>query len=165
MLKAIRILVILATLIGSLWWFNAGISKTNAIRDNGTTILLKLRPVDPRAFMQGDFMALAYDYAAHLVKVPDMDPVGILIFAYDENNVAKFKRIGNIETLSKNEIRIKYALENRRISIGHARYYFQEGTAKIYVGAKYGVFKVSEQGNMVLVGLADKEFVTLSAPN
>ena len=41
-------------------FFISQIKDLENIRRGGETILLDLRPADPRALMMGDFMALAY---------------------------------------------------------------------------------------------------------
>lgn len=164
MFKHFRVVVILGTLIGSLWWFNAGILKTNAIRETGETVLLKLKPVDPRALMQGDYMALAYDDDIFPKKSSDLAPTGTVILARDENKVGTYKRGDDGSTLLSDEVRVKYVLKQERANYGTARYYFQEGTATIFEDAEYGIFKVSLKGTMILIGLADENYKILSAP-
>ncbi len=157
-----RITIIVVALVAIIFKFTSGISAMNAIKEEGETLLLKLRPVDPRAFMMGDFMALAYDNAVTTSYHKGLNAQGLLVLHRDDNNVGTFVRLENETELSTNEIRVKYARKRLRTDIGNARYYFQEGTAEIFQNARYGVFKVSPNGYMLLVGLADKNFITIT---
>jgi len=158
MFKHIRIIIILATLAAILFKFITGITAMNKIKDEGETLLLKLRPVDPRALMLGDYMALAYDRSAFPKASKDLAPQGTLILNRDDHNVGTFGRIDDNPKMTNTEIRVKYALKRSRADFGSARYYFQEGTAESYEEAEYGVFKVSPTGHMILVALADEDY-------
>lgn len=160
----IRISVILIVLVAIIFKFTSGISAMNTIRDDGEDLLLKLRPVDPRALMMGDYMALAYDNSAMTMYDPGLKAQGVIILKMDEHKVGTYVRLDNDTPLSENEIKVKYALKGDRSDIGSARYYFQEGTAQTYEDAKYGVFKVSIAGHMVLVALADENYDAIT-PN
>lgn len=157
----IRISVILISLIVIIFKFTSGISAMNSIKDDGETLLLKLRPVDPRALMMGDYMALAYDDVAFTRYNEGLTAQGLLILKRDKNNVGSFSRLYDNTDLAAGEIKIKYALKGNRTDIGSARYYFQEGTAETYQDAKYGMFKVSPTGHMILVALADENHMAI----
>ncbi len=169
MFKLARIIVALAALVFSLYKFNTGIAAMNAVKQDGQTMLLKLRPVDPRALMLGDYMVLGYDRAAYPKARKGLPAEGTLILKLDENNVATFARRDNADEsgeaeLADNEIRVQYALKRGNANFGSARFYFQEGTAKTYEVARYGVFKVSSAGHMILVDLAGENFEILVPP-
>lgn len=154
----IRVFIILLGLVCSVAFVNSQIKTMSKINDEGEMVLLQLRPVDPRAFMMGDYMTL--DYAAGTLPVRDEEgpPSGQAIVSLDENNVATFVGLDKGE-LSTSEIRINYARDFRgRATYGGSRYYFQEGTAELYEAAEYGVFKVAPSGRALLVGLADENF-------
>ena len=160
--KLIRIIVILVALAAILFKFTSGISAMNKIKDEGADLLLKLRPADPRALMLGDYMALAYDRQIY----PDNDaaalPAGTIILKRDSRNVGRFERFDDGEPLTAGEIRIAYA---RRfagdVDYGGARYFFEEGQAKIFEDAEYGIFKVSADGKALLTGLAGEDYARL----
>ena len=162
MSKIMRYGVIAVTLAVILGLMNQQIMKLNAVRADGHDLLLKLRPVDPRALMQGDFMALAYDRQIY----PDNDaaalPAGTIILKRDSRNVGRFERFDDGEPLTAGEIRIAYA---RRfagdVDYGGARYFFEEGQAKIFEDAEYGIFKVSADGKALLTGLAGEDYARL----
>lgn len=163
MFSKIRIPIVLIVLALILFKFISGITALNDVKDNGETLLLKLRPVDPRALMMGDYMALAYDSQAFPGSKYDEDsgklyPQGTVVLKLDEHKVGTFSRLDSSSTLADDEMRVKYALKGGSASFGSARYYFQEGTAEAYETAKYGVFKVSPSGHIILVDLADKDY-------
>ena len=60
----IRNIIIVAGLVLTGLFFASQIRALETLKSDGDTVLLKLRPVDPRALMMGDFMALAYDWQA-----------------------------------------------------------------------------------------------------
>lgn len=167
MFKHIRIVVILLALAAILFKFATGIAAMNRIKDEGETLLLQLRPVDPHALMLGDYMALAYADVAFLDTDTDTDtdlpPQGTLLLKLDQQKVGTFSRVDNGTKPGIDEIRVKYVLKRNRADFGSARYYFQEGTAKAYEKAEYGVFKVSPTGHMILMALADENFKVLTS--
>jgi uncharacterized membrane-anchored protein len=68
---------------------------------NGTVVLLRLAPRDPRSLMQGDYMALRYALAgevgraANTVKISD----GHAVVDLDDRQVARFIRLHDDEAL------------------------------------------------------------------
>ena len=156
----IRSLIILAALGFVLFEYTNRIRALSKIKQDGQVLLLKLRPVDPRAFMMGDYMALAYHSQAfpNSNQAKDYPPQGMVVLKRDENNVGIFERFYEGETLADDEVKVRYAHRKGLVDFGSKRYYFQEGTARLYEPADYGVFKVSPSGYMVLSGLADKNY-------
>lgn len=158
--KPVRIAIILLGLIGCLIFYNMQINKAQATIDNGETVLLSLRPVDPRALMLGDYMTLRYGEQAYPngIDIPKA-PNGKVILKLDKNNVAVFKTFDSRNDLSENEIRMNYVrLYSNQIRYGGDRFYFQEGTAQDYEAAEYGVFRIDLSGRAILVNLADEKF-------
>jgi len=109
-------------------------------------------------------MVLGYDRAAFPKSSEGLDAQGTVILKLDENNVGTFARRGDGAVLGDGEIRVKYALKAGGADFGSARFYFQEGTAETYEVARYGVFKVSPAGHMILVDLAGEDFKILVPP-
>ena len=160
MSQTIRNVVIIAGLALTALFFASQIRALEMLRNDGETVLLKLRPVDPRALMMGDYMALAYDWQA---LPPDADlpekPSGIIVLDLDENRVGTFARIDDGSPLSEDQHKLKYIrLYNDDPEIGGKRFYFQEGTAEFFEDADYGIFKINQAGRAMLVGLADENF-------
>jgi uncharacterized membrane-anchored protein len=162
MIKVLRIILILVGLGWVLWTMNIQILKTEKITQDGTLVYLQLRPVDPRALMQGDYMALGYAGDIYPEDTDGLPASGTLVLKLDENAVATYARRDDGTALRAYEIRINYALHGTRVEYGGGRYFFQEGTADAYTPARYGVFRVSPEGRAILVALADENRTILS---
>jgi uncharacterized membrane-anchored protein len=126
---------------------------------NGRTVLLRLAPVDPRSLMQGDYMILRYAMAREVSK-SQLGDKGYIVVSLDENDVAKFVRVHQGESLQEDEHLLFY--RNRGgLRLGAESFLFQEGDADIYSNARYGELKVDESGTSVLVGLRGDDFKPL----
>jgi uncharacterized membrane-anchored protein len=165
-MKLLRMGVVAAGLVFMLGYFVHHIKLMEILRSSPHQVLLPLRPVDPRAFMQGDFMALAYAQSARPESEGDDDelpPKGIAVLSLDDNNVGSFLRLSDqAARTGKFEITMKF-IDSSRAPYGGARYFFEEGTAAAFEDADYGVFKVDGYGNAMLVGLADEKFEIIVA--
>jgi len=150
--------------LGMIAFFGSQITALENIKKDGEYVLLDLRPADPRALMMGDFMALRYveERANRLPK--GLPPSGQFILSLDENKVGRFKRLADEAALGPEEVRINFIRRKRGVTFGAPRYYFQNGTARAYEGADYGIFKISPKGRAVLVGLADESFKKIEPP-
>ena len=158
MFKTLRIALILIGLVFTLLFFNNQIRTMNVIAEDGVSVMFKLRPVDPRAFMQGDYMALRYSEDSLPVGEPDAPASGVAIVKIDNKGIGTFARLSDGSALGPNEIRINYARKIRNdLSYGGERYFFQEGSAERFEAAEYGIFKVSPKGRAILVGLAGED--------
>ncbi len=163
-MKIFRIGLILLGLAGIFGLFGKQIKAMEELRVTGDIVLLKLAPVDPRAFMQGDYMALGYDGSTRPKNMDGLPPQGLAILTRDKDNIGTFLRLDSSAALQETEVRIKYVKKRWAASYGGERYFFQEGTAEVFEAAEYGVFKVSPSGQAMLVNLADKDFKLLDAP-
>ena len=127
---------------------NHSIVAKERIKTRGERILLALAPVDPRSLMQGDYMALRFDITRH-ISTDASGSAGLLV---EPNGVATFNPDQKAPGL-----RIRYRIRNGEVWLGTNAYFFEEGTAKNYEGARFGVFRVyRDTGEAVLVGLADE---------
>ena len=144
--------------------FGSQIQTLETIKTEGSTVLLDLRPVDPRALMMGDFMALRYaeETPANLPK--NLPPKGQFVLSLDENRVGTFNGLADGSNLATGEVKINYIRRKRGVTFGAPRYYFQNGTAELYEQADYGVFKIAPSGRAILVGLADEKFEEIQPP-
>ena len=163
--------LVLAGLLLALGVANYNIRQKQQVLDGGRQVLLELRPVDPRSLIQGDYMQLAYagklfPSAAIMETLPRR---GTIVLAVDAQDVAVFSRLDDGSRLAQNELRLKYKLilqrwGGRTMRIGAESFLFQEGRAELYENASYGVLRVDESGDSVLVGLADEERRIISPP-
>ena len=140
--------------------------RENLLRD-GQVVLLELVPVDPRSLMQGDYMALRFAVAQKLQPAGVVDSSvtdGHVVVKRDLRNVGAFARVYREgETLAADESRVHYRLRKHDVRIVTNAYFFQEGTADVYSGAKYGELRVAANGDALLVGMRDKDLKILGA--
>jgi uncharacterized membrane-anchored protein len=144
--------------------FNWSLVQKEALLRNGRIVRLALAPVDPRAFMTGDYMALNYALAAQagnlLAQTRRQD--GFAVVTVDDRQVAALVRMQDAPApVSLGEQALRVRLRAGRARIGTDAFYFQEGTAKQYEAAKYGEFRVDASGQMLLIGLLDESLQAL----
>jgi len=147
----------------------AGVNYTIYSREqllhDGRIVLLELAPVDPRSLMQGDYMAL--DFAINRTAFSETSSVQLkdsnLVVSLDENKVARFKRFVDKTPLSEDEVLLRYRVRDGQPKFATNAYFFQEGTSEQYVSARYGEFRVSASGDMILTKLRNDKFVELGA--
>lgn len=141
---------------------NYGIYQKEQIKANGETVLLELAPVDPRSLMQGDYMHLRYAIGSN-EQYKIKDKRGYIVVGLDQNNVGTFKRFYDGEVLTADEKLLRYHNNYYgQIRIVPDSFMFQEGQAKLYEQAKYGVFKFDNKGNHILIGLANQNLKLIS---
>ena len=61
------------------------------------------------------------------------------------------------QTLSENETLLNYRVRNGTVKFATNAFFFQEGHAKNYEAARYGQFRVNDQGELLLTALYDKD--------
>lgn len=140
-----------------LCFFNWEIFKKENILKKEQIILLELAPIDPRSFLQGDYMNLNYAVSqkSESEKIPKR---GFLVIQIGEDGVGKKIRFQEFPTpVAKDEHIIKYYSSNKfQIRIGAESYFFQEGEREKFSEAKYGGLKVADDGTGLLIGVYDE---------
>ncbi len=142
---------------------NIGIYRKERLLAEGAPLLLKLAPLDPRSLMQGDYMALRYQLEEDLEK-QGQKPIpadGRLLLNLDRNRVGSLAGLYEGQTLQENQLPIRYRMRNGRLHIAGNSYFFEEGTASRYQQARYGEFRVAENGDAILVALRDEKLKAL----
>lgn len=128
----------------------------------GRLVLLELAPVDPRSLMQGDYLALAFAVAnAPALRGSRTD--GRMIVALDPRGVGRFVRRDDGSPLAPDEIALRYRVRDGRVKFGSNAFFFQEGRASDYAGARYGELRVSASGEVLLTGLRGSQLEPLGA--
>lgn len=168
---AVTIIIALLGLALVLVVMTRNIIKYEAHLTTGDTVLLALAPVDPRGFMQGDYMTLSYalerDVFAALNKDPGSYPIneeGYVIVALDQHNVGQLVRLAanQSKNLASNEIAIYYRIRNGTMQLATNAFFFQEGHGEAFEAAVYGLFRVNDNGEPLLTNLVDKDFKVIS---
>ena len=139
----------------------------------GNTVLLALAPVDPRGFMQGDYMTLSYALENEVFALLDkranddsrnarnMSNDGYAIVALDKNNVGQLVRLAKSNqpnTLAANEMAIHYRVRNGSMKLATNAFFFQEGHAEAFEAAEYGLFRVNKKGEPLLTDMVNGTF-------
>lgn len=166
---ALTILCAIAVLV----LVNLSIAARERQLASGRLVYLELAPVDPRSLMQGDYMALRYRMAADVraaiarAKPPagaagtdsgDLDAQGgRVVAALDDSGVATYQRPAGAAVPGANEIMLRYRVRNGQVQFGTNAFFFQEGSAARYQSARYGAFRVTPDGELLLTGLCDKD--------
>ena len=120
--------------------------------------------MDPRSLIQGDYMALNYAISAELSALRGMKATdGLLQVKLDDNQVAHLVSIDNAvkNKESSDIIDIQYRIRHNQIKFASNAYFFEEGQAARYEVAKYGQFRVNQQGALLLESMLDKDFKVL----
>jgi uncharacterized membrane-anchored protein len=150
---AVRALIVAGALLVLAGVNYSIVGKEQVIR-SGETIFLELVPVDPRSLMQGDYMALRFRLSeevetarANATLAADVRAAPLRL---DERGVATLGANGS-------DVAIGFRIRNGRVWLGTNAYFFAEGAAERYTGARYGEFRLRRaDGEAVLVGLADE---------
>src|SRR5690606_33114672 len=171
---AVTIIIALLGLALVLVVMTRNIAKYENHLATGDTVLLALAPVDPRGFMQGDYMTLSYalerDVFAALNRDPGSYPTnedGYVIVALDNNKVAQFMRLADSQpkNLATNEMAIHYRIRNGAMQLATNAFFFQEGHGEAFEAAEYGLFRVNDKGEPLLTNLVDDDFAVISPKN
>ena len=164
--------VILISLLAILGFFNNAIIDRELLLRSGDVVLLELVPADPRSLMQGDYMRLRYAVAQEAAQhrkehhshalFEENKPTGLLVIRLDAKGIARFEHFyAGSTALAAGERLLSYrpspeGLEGR-VVIEPESFFFQEGNADLYAQARYGIMRVGQNGDHLLVGLADEE--------
>lgn len=130
---------------------------------NGRTVLLELAPVDPRSLMQGDFMALRFKLETDAIASQDTARFsdGRIVVAVDSQGIGNFRRFDTGGKVAADELSLRYRSHNGRPQFATNAFFFQERQGERYQNAKYGEFKVSADGRVMLTALRGPNLETL----
>ena len=140
-----------------------GVYSDERILAGGKVVRLALAPVDPRSLLQGDYMALNYALAEQLRQAKTRED-GYLVLQVDAQRVGHFAR--TLPTLAdaalaSDELALRYRVRNGRVQLATNAFFFQEGHEPRFREARYGEFRVGENGEPRLVALLDARFAIL----
>ncbi|WP_397474176.1 GDYXXLXY domain-containing protein [Pusillimonas sp.] len=160
---------------------NAGIYQREQILSDGRRVILGLAPVDPRSLIQGDYMRLSFDVAndaqtilrqapdslrqsierrraGWLVLRPDQHGVHRLVSLMPKQDQAGLQDNG----LAQEDVLLKFRLRNGQMRVVTDAWFFPEGQGAYFEQARYGEFRVDDDGAGLLTGLLDAELHSLS---
>ncbi len=159
MRKAIAILAGLAVLGLANWAIYA---RERQLAD-GAVVLLELAPVDPRSLMQGDYMALRFKVEVDAFgRGRNAEPVdGNVVVKLDQRGVADLLRSHAGEPLAPGERLLRYRVRDGKVKFATNAFFFQEGHAHYYERARYGEFRASTGGEILLTHLRGEQLERL----
>lgn len=144
---------------------NFGIWQRENLLQSGRVVLLELVPVDPRSLVQGDFMRLSYRTIGEAfpdrIKSPPVRD-GRIVVALDQRGVGSFRRIDDGTPLAANDVALRFRVRASDVRFATNAYFFEEGHAGDYATARYGEFRIANDGEMILTGLRDKDLRALA---
>ncbi len=146
---------IVIALVGVVGAANIGIWKNERLIATGQPVFVELAPVDPRSLMQGDYMRL--NFAVPGAWEQGLDLIGgerpHVVARRDIRGIATLLRLHGKERLAPGEFLIELSPKDGRWTFVTDAWFFKEGEAKRWQGAKYGEFRVSPDGKALLVDL------------
>ena len=154
-----RIIVLAFTIATVLMVINVEIAGKEQILRNGTTVLLRIAPRDPRSLLQGDYMALRYTMAgavASEAKRLEMND-GAVVIELGELYEAKFVSLYEDQQLQGGQQLLRYRKRGDSVRLVSDAFFFEEGSGLDYRSARFGEVRINEDGDAVLVGLRDAD--------
>jgi uncharacterized membrane-anchored protein len=163
----------------SLLLVNFVIAQKERLLAHGRAVYLELAPVDPRSLMQGDYMALRFrianDAEPSLSRVDRNQQIfqtagnlatadGHIVVTLDERSIGRFVRLDDGRPLGGGEVRLRYRVREGQLRFATNGFFFQEGTAHLYDSARYGEFRVSNDGDLMLKSLRGPSLEQLGPP-
>lgn len=129
---------------------------------DGQLILLELAPVDPRSLMQGDYMALRFAVDGQLPTL-EQNMATYAHLHLGARGRAVLAGSGVQPSSEPGVVSVRIRRGKWGASVGPNAFFFQEGTAAVYERARWGGFRVADDGTALLVGLYDAEFQLLGS--
>ena len=154
-----RTIVLAITVATVLLAINVEIAGKEQIVRNGTTVLLRIAPRDPRSLLQGDYMALRYTMAGAVASEAEqfeMDD-GIAVIELGELNEARFVSLYKDQQLQDRQHLLRYRKRGDSVRLASDAYFFEEGSGQEYSTARFGEIRINTNGDAVLIGLRDAE--------
>ena len=167
-MRTLLIWIAAAFVFGNFYYM---VAEKEALLKNGQTVYLELAPVDPRSFLQGDYMALNYAIMNQLnhdqfdSTQPKPPTSGVLVIHLDSDNIGTFARFYQGGPLAPNAHLLKFHHDGWRAVIGAESYFIPEGSGDSFSHAVYGELKLEPDGTPLIVALCDKNRQRLIAPN
>jgi uncharacterized membrane-anchored protein len=128
---------------------NAQVVRYEAALSTGERVYLPIEGYDPRSLLQGDYMrfqALVQpDRPADRVGAAKVDADGVILSVHAGAPSGPGERV------------IRWRKDDERVAFGANEWFIEEGTADAYVGFRYAVLHLSDDGGALLVGLADAD--------
>ena len=144
---------IATSLLVTLLVANTGIWQKETLIGNGRQVFIALAPVDPRSLIQGDYMALNFQLTG-LQEADSWSRQRVKAVArIDGRGIAVIKGLAANRPLQPDEIYFEQMPTQSGLRPATDAWYFKEGEAERWAKARYGEFRVDQQGQALLVDL------------
>jgi uncharacterized membrane-anchored protein len=147
---AFAALLVLLVANGSIW------EKEDLIA-HGQPLFVPLAPMDPRSLMQGDYMALRFAIPSEVAESGTEFKSGQrpnVLALRDARGVAtELRPDPGAALLPSNALRVELTPKNGSWVLVTDAFFFKEGEAARWSKARYGEFRVGNDGRALLVGL------------
>jgi uncharacterized membrane-anchored protein len=152
-----RVIVLFATTFICLSLVNVQIAGKEKIVRDGTTVLLRIAPRDPRSLLQGDYMALRYSLANDVASAAMDAQVadGRAVIELQGNGEAHFVAIYDDQQIAEGQQLLRFRKRGESVRLASDAFFFEEGQGELYSGARFGELRVDQDGDAVLTGLLD----------
>lgn len=154
-----RLIVLGVMAVVILGFINVEIAAKERIIRDGTTMLLRIAPRDPRSLMQGDYMALRYSMASEVAaatKDADVKDGTVVVSLLDKGEAA-FVALYADQSLDQDQHLLRFRQRGDTVRLASDAFFFEEGQWETYTGARFGELRVNDDGDAVLVGLRDSD--------
>ncbi len=136
---------------------NLLIYQSEQLLRHGEPMLLALDAREHRGQIQGQSLRLYYPLLGDLAQADTLLPrSGRLAVKLDSNRVGtEFRYLGAGDELSPDERILRYRTCAERLCVGAAFFFFEEGQADYYQGARYAELRVGPEGQIAVAGVRD----------
>lgn len=97
------------------------------------------------------------------IQTKEHNQDGYIIVSVNEHDVGRFIGMFQGEPLLEDQVKMQYRIRNRKVQFATNAFFFQEGTAKQYEQARYGEFRVANNGELLLNTLRDKGYKVIES--
>ena len=142
---------------------NVSIWHKEQLIAHGTTVFLPLAPVDPRSLMQGDYMRLRFALEQDLVRQLPHDKTqnadGYVLVQLNEQAIAEFVKVESQlpPSMAAQQLAMRYRVREGQVKFATDAFFFEEGKADVYAQARYGEFRVADDGELLLHDLRGED--------
>ncbi len=145
--------------------FNHAVYTKTQTLEHGAVVKLKLAPRDPRGLLTGDYMTLNYEIANRLRDASSQKDAqdGYVLIQLNAQGVGDFvSKSTSLPTPGPQQLALQFRQRDGTIKFATNAYYFQEGQAKAFEAARYGEFRVSPKGELLLTHLLNEQLQRIS---
>jgi uncharacterized membrane-anchored protein len=164
--------LIAASAVLSLGAINHDVAQKEQVISQGQKIYIRIAPRDPRSLMQGDYMALNFDFPADIRAAlnPAEQAAGLtqgtkramVVARLDARGIASILRLADPQQrLASGELLLPLKQVGGNWVVVTDAFFFAEGKGGALRSARFGEFRVLPDGRALLVGLADEHLQAL----